>query len=608
MRKFFLFIGAMLLAVGAYADHTFSVDLSTTYSKWNVDYNTTEHTANFTAAWGLVAWHVPFTQSFTTVTLVVDPENTDMDVHIDVRYTPEGGEITQIDSKITKGSTTASVTIPETGTIESIRVTNKNAIGTVTIVSVTLSGLRDEYSLDLTNLDAGWTSSYNSTTNTITFGTGESIVSTWVARGWSVNSNVLNDYNTIIVEFEPTDFDVILDMQYTNTAAASGQHIRSIVGAGSTRVAVRMPADVASIENILLKNGSNTTEATTQTLTLTNVYLTTEKIDYFDLTKCTNTWATTKSSYDPSTYTITWTASTYHGWWIGSNSYNAYKSIVIKFNTAPAGLTAHLRYYHKNGATITDITRSIEAGSTELVLPIPENNYQISALMFESASACSLVLTDAYASMEESESDHLPEYKLTVTGARMATLVLPYDVLTLPTGVEAYQLVNYGIDEIWAYSVDAIEADKPVLIVADADDYVFLGNIGDSDDKKMGTYTNGSLVGTYYDINPLEETTDGKFNYVLQNGADGVAFYQVLDDDCYVPAYRAYLSCSYNAKETPSGPSYASKMRMVFAPKTPTDVENVQSDDVQCTKMLREGQIFIIRGGVEYNINGQRLK
>ena len=38
---------------------------------------------------------------------------------------------------------------------------------------------------------------------------------------------------------------------------------------------------------------------------------------------------------------------------------------------------------------------------------------------------------------------------------------------------------------------------------------------------------------------------------------------------------------------------------------SPEGVENVQSDNVQCTKILRNGQLFIERDGKTYTAEGQ---
>ena len=199
---------------------------------------------------------------------------------------------------------------------------------------------------------------------------------------------------------------------------------------------------------------------------------------------------------------------------------------------------------------------------------------------------------------------------LTVSSAGMATFVLPFNVPNLPAGVTAYELTNDGSDEIVATPITSLAADKPVLIVASAGEYEFVGEEGASADisDKSDIYENGALRGTYQSIDPLAETTDANFNYVLQKheGDDTPVFYQVLDATCYIASYRAYLSCSYNAN--PGGGSSAPKMRMVFRPKTPTGVENIQQSEVCVQKVLRDGQLLIVRNGVEYNVNGKIVK
>lgn len=199
---------------------------------------------------------------------------------------------------------------------------------------------------------------------------------------------------------------------------------------------------------------------------------------------------------------------------------------------------------------------------------------------------------------------------LNVTSAGMATLVLPFDVPSLPDGVQAYNLTNNGDETIWANEVNALEADKPVLIIAAAGEYEFISEEGASDDisSKTGTYANGALVGTYTAIDPLAEQTGSAYNYVLNNGTDGVAFYQVLDDGCSVPPYRAYLSCAYNANVPQAGMPPRKSMRIVFHQDTTTGIEEVQGDKVPCTKVFENGVLYIKHNGIKYNIQGQLCK
>lgn len=199
---------------------------------------------------------------------------------------------------------------------------------------------------------------------------------------------------------------------------------------------------------------------------------------------------------------------------------------------------------------------------------------------------------------------------LNVTSAGMATLVLPFDVPSLPDGVQAYNLTYNGDATIWAEEVSSLTADKPVLIVAAEGEYEFVSEEGASDDisSKTGTYANGALVGTYTAIDPLAEQTGSAYNYVLNNGTDGVAFYQVLDDGCSVPPYRAYLSCAYNAKVPQASMPPRKSMRIVFHTKETTGLGEVQGDNVQSTKVFENGVLYIKHNGIKYNIQGQLCK
>ena len=199
---------------------------------------------------------------------------------------------------------------------------------------------------------------------------------------------------------------------------------------------------------------------------------------------------------------------------------------------------------------------------------------------------------------------------LNVSSAGMATYVLPFNVPDLPDGVQAYKLTNDGSEVIMATEVHALEADKPVLIVAAEGEYEFISEEGASDDisSKTGTYTNGALIGTYTTIDPLAEQTGSAYNYVLNNGTDGVAFYQVLDDGCSVPPYRAYLSCAYNANVPQAGMPPRKSMRIVFHQDTTTGIEEVQGDKVPCTKVFENGVLYIKHNGIKYNIQGQLCK
>ena len=116
-------------------------------------------------------------------------------------------------------------------------------------------------------------------------------------------------------------------------------------------------------------------------------------------------------------------------------------------------------------------------------------------------------------------------------GQSYGTLVLPYAVTKLPG--KAYSLdqgVTFG-DEIHATEVNAIAANKPVLVTAKGD-YV-ASNVSVA--ATGATLENGELVGTYAAMTALEGT------FVLQNHSGYVAFFMVTNTKPTVNPFRAYI-------------------------------------------------------------------
>lgn len=79
------------------------------------------------------------------------------------------------------------------------------------------------------------------------------------------------------------------------------------------------------------------------------------------------------------------------------------------------------------------------------------------------------------------------------------------------------------------------------------------------------------------------------------------------DDNLYTNAgvtmygFRAYFEFGASV---PAGV----RARITINGKVTTDVENVQSDDVQCTKVIENGQLYMMYKGTKYNIQGQIIK
>ena len=155
-------------------------------------------------------------------------------------------------------------------------------------------------------------------------------------------------------------------------------------------------------------------------------------------------------------------------------------------------------------------------------------------------------------------------YTLSVTDAGMSTLVLPFAVSTLPTGVTAYNLTTEGY-EVMANSTTSIAKDKPVLIVAAKGNYTFTKSAEDDADFSADNLQNGALIGTYHSI----DAADG--NYVLQKHAgEDAGFYKLVASSNHViNPFRAYLSGDAN--------NPAARLAIVFEDEETTGVNEVRS-------------------------------
>ena len=140
-------------------------------------------------------------------------------------------------------------------------------------------------------------------------------------------------------------------------------------------------------------------------------------------------------------------------------------------------------------------------------------------------------------------------YNLVIGSAQFSTFVFPYDVAELPTGVKAYNLTFDGT-AVTASEVTSITADEPVLINAEPGTYRFNSGLNWWDSVNFSAHTsttNGALTGVYNTSMPFSYVPEGA--YVLQNGEEGLGFYQVTaEDPIKITSFRAYLTASTPAR------------------------------------------------------------
>ena len=149
-----------------------------------------------------------------------------------------------------------------------------------------------------------------------------------------------------------------------------------------------------------------------------------------------------------------------------------------------------------------------------------------------------------------------------------------------------------GVPYFFAYTNNA--ANTPNLTKLVFNDVLLTTSVEEPVDLDAGTFV---LHGT------LRPTRLNHASNYLFLGAENSLFYPQLEGtteaEQTINPFRAYFEAKSSANHAPA--------RFVFGRPMPTDVENVQGDKVQCTKVLENGKIIIIRNGEKYTINGKQL-
>ena len=282
-------------------------------------------------------------------------------------------------------------------------------------------------------------------------------------------------------------------------------------------------------------------------------------------------------------------------------------SILTGNNSFPTGIYLNMnkRVDHQ-GATHTTPVKLILSADYEKDYAIVLNCDKPE--LYEAVDAAGVVGWELYTAKSgttyELKAKKYCQYNLVVSPkAGMATLVLGFDA-ELPVGVKAYTLTNDGTVNIYATEVDRIEANQPVLIIADPATYTFNGEAGVANNEQP-TPTNGCLIGTYEQINVPEGGVE-KYNYVLANPdpGDGIGFYQVKGNEIIIAKNRAYLSCTY---DTQANEANNAPLRIKFGGQMATEIETIDANS-QAEKILKEGVLYIRKAGKIYRVDGQLVE
>jgi hypothetical protein len=185
-------------------------------------------------------------------------------------------------------------------------------------------------------------------------------------------------------------------------------------------------------------------------------------------------------------------------------------------------------------------------------------------------------------------------------------------------GVEIYEFVDVDVtnDELYLYTSEEkheIVAGRPYLVK-----YSAATQLEDLDFVNV-TINNADLDDQAVIIKGV--TFKGTFQPVVLGQQDGLDFngghlFLGQNNTLYWPntinplkPFRAYFTVNVDAGQSAGMPMRRGMPAHIGEPaQVPTGVENVQGDNVQGTKVVENGVLYIIKNGVKYNAQGQVVK
>ena len=194
-------------------------------------------------------------------------------------------------------------------------------------------------------------------------------------------------------------------------------------------------------------------------------------------------------------------------------------------------------------------------------------------------------------------------YTRTVNAGEYGTICLPGQANRM-SGAIFYELA--GRDTKFAYldEVTELEAGTPYIFYATSNTLTVTYNGTKADDAKENV--NG-MYGTFTKIRDTKTVGSAsnilEGNYVVYNNE-----LLLCGTDCGLYEYRAYVNVDEISTNVPAAVPGRRRVSMgVQGENTTTDFENITNGENNTIKVIENGQLFIIRNGEKYNIQGQKL-
>lgn len=207
------------------------------------------------------------------------------------------------------------------------------------------------------------------------------------------------------------------------------------------------------------------------------------------------------------------------------------------------------------------------------------------------------------------------------------TLCLPFsvpDITASPLGDAAvYEFAGATVEDgtlrldISAVTGNCLTAGKPYLIEWDNTGETlslmhFTGITWDVDNDADDAGTGDVVYHGFYGKKHINDNTNGSGEHLnlflyanneLYWPSDGG------DEDAKMLGFRAYFQITAGSGAmSPIRRGMPAVLHIVQNNNTTTDVDNVQRDDVPCTKVLRDGQLYLMFKGRMYNVQGQLVE
>lgn len=194
-------------------------------------------------------------------------------------------------------------------------------------------------------------------------------------------------------------------------------------------------------------------------------------------------------------------------------------------------------------------------------------------------------------------------YTRTVNAGEYGTICLPGQANRM-SGAIFYELAGRDIKFAYLDEVTELKAGTPYIFYATSNTLTVTYDGTTADDAKENV--NG-MYGTFTKI--IDTKTSGSAQNILEGN------YVVYNNElllcgtgCGLYEYRAYVNVDEIPTNVPAAAPGRRRVSMgVQGENTTTDFENITNGENNTIKVIENGQLFIIRNGEKYNIQGQKL-